>query len=212
MQDIQKGKMATKTICDYVDSVLSTCNPKLPSQNNWSKPSVHPCKRHYLDLSHDEQCHDYVTLLNAVQCHTRCSTTYCLRCKQNESDLKCRFNFPYDLCDKTRLQFEKIHTKDKSVQYKAKTITRRNDTRLNNHQQVQLHGWRANCDIQIIIDHHACIEYLAKYAAKGEPKSQQLKDTFNAVIKSSSFENDTKKVIKKLMMKTLRERKIMIGP
>lgn len=83
---------------------------------------------------------------------------------------------------------------------------------MNNHQRVQLQGWRANCDIQIIIDHHACVEYLAKYAAKGEPKSQQLKDTFSAVIKTSSFENDTKKVIKKLMMKTLGERKIMIGP
>ena len=71
--------MATKTICDYVDSLLSTWNPSPPFQNNWSKPSVHPCKLHYLDLSHDEQCHDYVNLLNTVQRHTRCSTNYCLK-------------------------------------------------------------------------------------------------------------------------------------
>ena len=198
--------MATKTICDYVDSLLSTWNPSPPFQNNWSKPGVHPCKLHYLDLSHDEQCHDYVNLLNTVQRHTRCSTNYCLKHKQNESDLKCRFNYPFDLCDKTRLEFEKIHTKDKSVQYRAKIVTKRNDTRLNNHQRVQLQGWRANCDIQVIIHHHACVEYLAKYAAKGEPNSLQLKDTFNTVIKSSGSENDTKKVIKKLMIKSLGER------
>lgn len=30
LQDIQKGKMATKTICDNVDSPLSTWNPSPP--------------------------------------------------------------------------------------------------------------------------------------------------------------------------------------
>lgn len=160
----------------------------------------------FLDLSRDEQCHDYVNLLNTVQRHTRCSTNYCLKCKENESDLKCRFNYPFDLCDETRIEFETIHTKDKSIQYSAKVVTKRNDPRLNNHQRIQLQGWRANCDIQVVIDHHACVEYLAKYAAKGEPKSQQLKDTFNAVMRSISFEDEPKKVIKKLMMKSLGER------
>ena len=32
-------------------------------------------------------------------------------------------------------------------QYKVKVITKRNDPRLNNHQRLQLQGWRANCDI-----------------------------------------------------------------
>ena len=141
--------------------------------------------------------------MNTVQRHTRCSTNYCLKRKDNESDLKCRCNYPFDLCDKTKLEFEKIHIKDRSIQYTAKIITKRNDPRLNNHQRVQVQGWRANCDIQVVIDHHACVEYLAKYAAKGEPKSQQLKETFNAVIKSSSFEDEPNKVIKKLMMQSL---------
>jgi hypothetical protein len=26
---------------------------------------------------------------------------------------------------------------------------------------------QANCDIQVVIDHYACVEYLTKYAAKG---------------------------------------------
>ncbi|XP_066929609.1 uncharacterized protein [Clytia hemisphaerica] len=32
----------------------------------------------------------------------------------------------------------------------------RNDPRMNRHQQLQLQAWRANCDIQIILDHNAC--------------------------------------------------------
>ena len=32
-------------------------------------------------------------------------------------------------------------------------------------------GWCAKCDIQLVIDHYACVEYLTKYAAKGKPRS-----------------------------------------
>ncbi len=53
-------------------------------------------------------------------------------------------------------------------------MTKRNDCRLNNHQQLQFQGWRANCDIQVVMDHYACVEYLTKYAAKGEPRSPIL--------------------------------------
>ena len=31
---------------------------------------------------------------------------------ENGSDLKCCFNYPFDLSDKRRLEFEKIHNKD----------------------------------------------------------------------------------------------------
>ena len=85
-------------------------------------------------------------------------------------------------CNKTTLEFEAVNTKDKTLKYRAKVVTKRNDSRLNNHQQIQLQGWRANCDIQIIIDHHACYEYLAKYAAKSEPKSPVLCHTFNSIM------------------------------
>lgn len=71
---------------------------------------------------------------------------------------------------------------------------------------MQLQGWRANCDIQIIIDHHACVEYLAKYATKGEPRSQQLKHAFNAVINDPELDNDSVKATKRLMMKSIGER------
>ncbi|CAB4010748.1 ATP-dependent DNA helicase PIF1 [Paramuricea clavata] len=133
---------------------------------------------------------------------------YCLRHTKGSKDLKCRFNYPIDCSDKTELTVEQMYTKDSSVHFKAKFITKRNDERLNNHQRIQLQGWRANCDIQVILDHHACVEYLSKYAAKGESRSFSLDDAFNKVINSVNSDVDSAKAVKKIMIKTLGERDI----
>ena len=109
-------------------------------------------------------------------------------------------------CANTRLEFEKVHTKGANEHYKAKIVTKRNDTRLNNHQQVQLQGWRANCDIQVVIDHYACVEYLTKYAAKGEPRSPVLKQAFNSIMQNVDSATDPRRAIKKVVMKSLGER------
>jgi hypothetical protein len=85
-------------------------------------------------------------------------------------------------------------------------VTKRNDSRLNNHQQLQLQGWRANCDIQVVIDHYACVEYLTKYAAKGEPRSPILKQAFNSIVQNVDSNTDPHRVIKKIVMKSLGER------
>ena len=197
--DIEQGKRASEQVCNYVDSLVSTWNPLPPDSEIWTKPNVHPCKKRHENIVDFES--DYTDLLNTVQRHTRCSTQYCLKSKNDDEALQCRFQFPFDCCTKTKLQFEPIHTKDKSIQYKAKMVTKRNDPRLNNHQRIQLQGWRGNCDIQIIIDHHACVEYLCKYAAKGETRSPMLKHTFNAVLKYSQPDLNAKKAINKIMIK-----------
>ena len=85
-------------------------------------------------------------------------------------------------------------------------MTKRNDSRLNNHQQLQLQGWRANCDIQVVIDLYACVEYLSKYAAKGEPRSPVLKQAFNTIVKNVDNSTDPRRTIKKVVMKSLGER------
>lgn len=70
-------------------------------------------------------------------------------------------------CPQTKLEFEKVYTKgNNNVQYRAKIVTKRNDSRLNNHQPLQLQDWRANCDIKVVIDHYACVEYLTKMQPK----------------------------------------------
>jgi DNA replication protein DnaC len=204
--DIEAGKRAADTACQYVDWLLSTVSPNPPDQDMWIRPQVHPCQKRHNDICEHEIQSDYEDLLNMVQRHTRCSTNYCLRKKSNENELKCRFHFPFDPCPQTKLEFEQIHSKGENVQYRAKIVTRRNDSRLNNHQQLQLQGWRANCDIQVVIDHYACVEYLTKYAAKGEPRSPILKQAFNSIVQNVGNNTDPHRAIKKVVMKTLGER------
>ena len=206
-QLILEGKTASQKLCQYVDWLLSTYNPDPPDNGTWIKPSIHPCQRRHKDIVNPQDSDDdYVDLLNTVQRHTRCSTNYCLRKKQNETELKCRFKFPFDPCVSTKLEFEPIHTKDGNIQYKAKIITKRNDPRLNNHQRLQLQSWRANCDIQVVIDYHACVEYLAKYASKGEPRSPVMNLAFNSIVRNCNNNSNPTKVIKKVIMKSLGQR------
>jgi len=141
-----------------------------------------------------------------VQRHTGCSTSYCLRKKNNETEPECRFNFPFETCEKTSLHFEHIHSKDNTSKYRVRVITKRNDHRVNNHQRLQLQGWRANCDIQVVIDYHAYVEYLAKYAAKTESRSHLLKQAFSNIVHNSQIKANAASIIKKTVMKTLGQR------
>ena len=77
-------------------------------------------------------------------------------------------------------------------------ITKRNDDRLNNHQRLQLQRWQANCDIQVIIDYHSCLEYIAKYASKAEKISSVAREAFTSIFCESSNQNDSKSALRKL--------------
>ena len=68
--------------------------------------------------------------------------------------MQCHFKYLFKLCNETTLVFEPVQTMDKTPQFKAKIITKRNEPRVNNHRRLQLQGCRANCDIQAIIDGH----------------------------------------------------------
>lgn len=131
---------------------------------------------------------DYEDLLNTVQRHTRCSSVYCLKRKANDSEAKCRFNFPIDRCDNTTLQFEPIHTKDKTEKYKIQIATKRNDTRLYNHQHLQLQGCRANCDIQVVTDYHACV-YARRQQYQASAKQDLMALNFLEFATSYKFSN-----------------------
>ena len=204
--EIEAGNKASKTACKYVDWLLITVNPNPPEQDIWIKPQIHPCQKSYKDIINTDMDSDYCDLLNMVQRHTRCRTGYCLKMRNNENELKCRFKFPIEHCAQTKLVFEPIHNKDRETQYRARIITARNDSRLNNYQHLQLQGWRANCDIQVVIDHYACVQYLTKYAAKGEPRTPLLKSAFNTIVSNTPNNSNPNRAIKKVIMKTLGER------
>ena len=178
----------------------------MPHDGTWQKPKFHPCSIHYDNISPGEIESDCIDLLNTVQKHMHCSTKYCLRHISGSKELQCHFKYPFDCCEKTKLIFEPVNTKEKTALYKAKLIMKRNDSRLNNHQKIQLQGWRANCDLQVIIDYHACVEYLSKCAAEGEPRSTILNDAFAGVVCSKDPISETANAVKRVMIKTLGER------
>jgi hypothetical protein len=75
--------------------------------------------------------------------------------------LLCRFGYPIDTRDKT----VKTFTETKNC-VKANIFLKRNDSQMNVHNRLLCQHWRANMDMQIILDISAAINYMVKYAAK----------------------------------------------
>jgi hypothetical protein len=203
---IDEGRKASQIVCDYVDRLYYHMESFPPQSELWTKPPIHPCSRRHINISDSDHESDYIDLVNTVERHTNCSTRYCLKHEPNKAELVCRFNYPFDCTNETKLKFEPVHTKDKSTKYKASIVTARNDSRINSHQKIQLVGWRANCDMQVILDYHACVEYLCKYAAKGEPRSNTLKNEFCNVVGNLKANTNPLKAMKKIDKNTWRKR------
>src|SRR3954451_411986 len=88
---------------------------------------------------------DYVQLINKIQRHTQCNSSYCLRIKNGQQS--CRFGFPKE-------NVESTFVRDDSCG-QPELITRRNDPLINSHSRLQLQGWRANVDLKPVLSIHA---------------------------------------------------------
>ena len=55
----------------------------------------------------------------------------------------------------------------------VKLITQRNDSCINMHCYIQLQGWRAHVDLQIILNKKVAVRYMVKYTTKGEKRSDK---------------------------------------
>ena len=89
---------------------------------------------------------------------------------------------------------------------RATLTTKRNDPRVNSHNRLQLQHWRANVDLQIIVDVEACARYMAKYAAKGEPRSQTVHSIFKTCVNDLSGSSHAHKVLRGAMLRSVGER------
>ena len=162
---IVEGNQAKTTAVEYADWLVTTMNEAMPDFNDWSAPDPHPSSVPFRDVEDEDE--DYHQLVNSVERHTRCNAAYCLRRKKAGEEPSCRFGYPQELREETGVTFEEI-SEDK---IRATLVTKRNDGRLNSHNRVMLQHWRANVDLQIVVDVDACARYMAKYIAKGEPRS-----------------------------------------
>ena len=163
-------------------------------------PQHHPCTRHPLHISDSEE--DYNDLVNTVERHTKCNAAYCLRKKKGQNQSQCRFNYPRPLQSQTTIEFEELPNK----RIRAKVVTKHNDPLINSHNKSLLQYWRANIDVQTIVDIEDCVRYMTKYAAKAETKSQTSKQIFKTCVSRLSQTSHTCNVIRSAMIKSIGER------
>jgi len=140
----------------YLDSLVTTINPGLGA----SFPEWHPCQKRSDELLHYE-LQDYVDLVNKLQRHTRCNSSYCLRVDRIGCQY-CRFGYPKEITENT-------HLRDDNGQ--PELITARNDLLLNPHDHLQLQGWRTNVDLKSVFSIEVALHYISKYVSKSEPHS-----------------------------------------
>ena len=81
-----------------------------------------------------------------------------------------------------------------------------NDPRINSHNRLMIQHWRANVDIQMIVDVEACARYMAKYASKGEPRSQPLSSIFKSSVDRLVDESDARTALRSAMVRSVGER------
>ena len=62
-----------RNVMQYIDSLITIINPDLDAP----VPDHHPCQKRPEEISNDLQ--DYIELVNKLQCHTQCNSSYCLR-------------------------------------------------------------------------------------------------------------------------------------
>jgi len=69
-----------------------------------------------------------------------------------------------------------------------------------------LENWRANVDLQVITDEQACARYMAKYAAKGEPRSTSASEILKLSVSSLQDDEQVSTAIKKAMIQVAADR------
>lgn len=86
-----------------------------------------------------------------------------------------------------------------AVRSSIKTTTiflqrRLNEIRINNYNKILLQSWRANMDIQFILDAYACVMYIVSYISKGQRGMSTL--LYNACKEAREGNLDLRKQVK----------------
>ena len=84
---------------------------------------------------------------------------------------------------------------------RATLLTKRNDPRLNSHSRLLLQNWRANVDLQVVVDVHACARYMAKYVAKSESRSKSVSDIFTSCVQPCPQDGNSRSALRRSMIR-----------
>jgi hypothetical protein len=192
---IKQGKKAEEKIITYTDTLITATNTRTEAYAN-EIPDPHPCSIDTRTISQDDKDSDYESIINCCQRHVCRPDGYC---KTKKSGQTCRFSYPIKKTATTTIEF----VEKPNGGHTANIFVKRNDEYLNVHNRVAAHHWRGNVDFQIILDQHAAISYMVKYAAKGEKSSSSLNELFKTVIFHAKEDDNAQTKIKSVMMKTV---------
>ena len=195
------GQQAKEKAIAYADWFVTTVNDSIPD-GHWTVPQPHPCTIKLTDVPDTALDEDYTNLVNTVQRHTRCSPAYCIKRKQNQQQPTCRFGYPKECTDQTDITFEQLS----NGEIRATLTTKRNDPRLNSHSQLMLQNWRANIDLQVIVDMTACARYMAKYVSKCEPHSKAMDTIYADCVNKLGSTSNPMSAFRKAMIQVVGER------
>ena len=69
-----------------------------------------------------------------------------------------------------------------------------------------LQHWRANVDLQMIVDVQACARYMAKYAAKGECRSHSLQSLYKSCVEHLNNNSGARRILRSALLRSVGER------
>ncbi|MCL7028421.1 hypothetical protein MKW94_024005 [Papaver nudicaule] len=197
---IASDEQVRRSIIDYFDNMVCTKNPNpifsVDIQN-------HPCARKIdLESNLEDDDDDYASLVNCVMRHTKCGN-YCLRISKTTKQKVCRFRFPKEISNVSKLVEEPL----KSNMFRF--VGERDDDRVNSHNRSVLQTWRANIDWSPVTTVESVTQYIGKYAAKSEPASKTFIDTWREIIEDKRRPClDSTSAIKRLLIKNASKRDI----
>ena len=155
-QEKKLGEESEIIVTKYTDRIITAMNTGL-NISNPNVPDPHPCSYNnnlIIDVNSD-----YKEIINCCQRHVCRLDGYC---KSSRIIGKCRFGYPFNNLEKTKIQFTETENN-----VSAEIVLKRNDPYLNMHNRFICQNWRGNTDMQMILDRNAAIRYMVKYATKG---------------------------------------------
>lgn len=159
-------------------------------------PAHNPCRLRYIDVIDDARSSDLNRILNAVKRHSRCGP-HCLRRKRNTRQFACRYGFPIELEENSCLRNE---------QGTWKFIPKRNDQFVQRYNKFVTQIWRGNSDFSPVTSKDAVLNYIAKYASKGEFASEAYSAVLQRVCDQRLPDSTAATLIRKLLVSSVAER------
>ena len=210
---IEAGKHAEYVVSRYCDWLVSTSSPQeyedngkdykcKPVDKGWESRK-HPSELNWSDLAAEDCDKDYEIAMHWLARHN------CLKgsCMKNG---KCRFKFPQKVTKQTHIKYGK--ERDDGT-FQVRLVPKRNHCVANSHNRITMQHWRANTDMQIVLDPVQCLNYLTKYSCKGETRSKIFDRALKKVRTNFKFWGKERKgtsAIRSLMFQVHGQRDISI--